>query len=116
MTKAFAKIRFAEYSESSVAETLRACGGDIGGGSETLILDTLVFDGGQIASPSVGLHPKWGGVCTSLSVSHAGQMMVVIKETDDAKPLERGTDCPDADIEKRRGGDNGCRIKKTSTL
>ena len=61
MTKAFAKIRFAEYSESAVAETLRACGGDIGGGSETLILDTLVFDGGQITSPSVRLHPKWGG-------------------------------------------------------
>ena len=113
MTKAFAKIRFAEYSESSVAETLRACGGDIGGGSETLILDTLVFDGGQITSPTNCSYVEWGGVCPTLAGT-IGRMTVIIKGIGDENPLERGTDCPDADIEKCRGG-NGCRIKKTST-
>lgn len=34
----FGKKSFSEYDEISVAETLRSSGGDIGGGSENLVL------------------------------------------------------------------------------
>ena len=41
---------------------LLPCAADrMGGGSETLIVDTLVFDEGQITCPTNGLNPKWGG-------------------------------------------------------
>ena len=35
---AFGKKSFSKYEEISVAETLRSSGGDIGGGSENLVL------------------------------------------------------------------------------
>lgn len=34
----FGKKSFSKYEETSVAETLRSSGGDIGGGSENLVL------------------------------------------------------------------------------
>lgn len=47
MIKAFEKFSFNEYKETTVAGTLRAHnGGDVGGGSETLIIDALVFNEG----------------------------------------------------------------------
>lgn len=52
-----------------------------------VILDTLVFDEGQITCPTNGLNPKWGGVCHSLS-GNAGRTVAVIKyaeDTDNAK-------------------------------
>ena len=33
-----------------------------GGGGETLIVDTLIFDSAQITCPTNGLNPKWGGM------------------------------------------------------
>lgn len=34
------------------------------GGSEVLVVETLVFDEGQITCPTNGLNPKWGGNAT----------------------------------------------------
>ena len=53
---------FGNYAEG--LGTLRASGGDVGGGSEMLIVDTLVFDEGQITCPTNGLNPQWGGNAT----------------------------------------------------
>ena len=56
---AYTSTRFGEYKEG--VGTLKASGGDIGGGSETLILETMVFDETQITSPVNGSNPQWGG-------------------------------------------------------
>lgn len=34
------------------------------GGSEVLVVETLVFDEGQITCPTNGLNPQWGGCAT----------------------------------------------------
>lgn len=52
--------RYAEYSEGEVAVTLRSSFGDYGGGSEVLVVDTLVFDTTQVTSPGNYSHPTWG--------------------------------------------------------
>lgn len=52
------------------------------GGSEVLIVETLVFDEGQITCPTNGLNPQWGGLCHSLS-GNAGRTVVVIREKND---------------------------------
>lgn len=39
----------------------------MGGGSETLIVETLVFDEGQITNPMQGSNPQWGG---AMPLSH----------------------------------------------
>ena len=41
--------------------TLRERSGSYGGGGEVLVIDTLVFDEGQITCPTNGLNPQWGG-------------------------------------------------------
>lgn len=61
--------------------TLKANGGDCGGGSETLIVETLVFDEGQITNPMQGSNPQWGGQCHSLT-GNAGRTVVIIREVD----------------------------------
>lgn len=46
-----------------VCETIQAYYG--GGGLNTpVVVETLVFDEGQITSPTNGNHPTWGGVAT----------------------------------------------------
>lgn len=45
-----------------------------------MVIDTLVFDEGQITCPTNGLHPRWGGQCHSLS-GNAGRTVVVIDKT-----------------------------------
>ena len=86
---------FGQYAEG--LGTLRASGGDYGGGgSEMLIVDTLVFDEGQITCPTNGLNPQWGGQCHALS-GNAGRTVVIIKQadyiSDDTTPKVGGR-CP----------------------
>lgn len=64
MKKTYSQIKYGEYAESERSVTLRRMSGDYGGGSEVLVIDTLVFDEGQITCPTNGLHPKWGGGVT----------------------------------------------------
>lgn len=47
-----------------------------------IVIDTLVFDEGQITCPTNGLHPTWGGQCHSLS-GNAGRTVVIIRERDE---------------------------------
>ena len=47
-----------------------------------IVVETLVFDEGQITCPTNGLHPKWGGLCHTLS-GEAGRAVVIIREKDD---------------------------------
>lgn len=54
----------AGYKDDEVAVNLTVCGGSYGGGSEVLVVETLVFDEGQITCPTNGLNPKWGGNAT----------------------------------------------------
>lgn len=44
-----------------------------GGGSEVLIVETLVFDEGQITCPTNGLNPKWGGAATRYPGTQEGR-------------------------------------------
>lgn len=60
--RTYNQISYGEYEESEAAVTLRNSGGDCGGGSEVLVIDTLVFDEGQITCPTNGLNPQWGGL------------------------------------------------------
>ena len=46
-----------------------------------MIVDTLVFDEGQITCKLNGNVPTWGGCCHSLS-GNAGRTVVIIKEND----------------------------------
>ena len=79
-SKGYALTSFGQYAES--LGTLRASGGDRGGGSEMLIVDTLVFDKAQITSKFNYSAPTWGGQCHPLT-SAAGEAIVIIKVTDD---------------------------------
>lgn len=72
----------AGYKEDDVSVNLTVCGGSNGGGSEVLVVETLVFDEGQITCPTNGLNPQWGGLCHSLS-GNAGRTVVIIREEED---------------------------------
>ena len=76
----YTQKRYADYTADETSVTLRESGADYGGGSEVLIVDTLVFDEGQITCPTNGLHPRWGEQCHSLS-GNAGRTVVVIDKT-----------------------------------
>ena len=60
-----------------------------GGGSEVLIVETLVFDEGQITCPTNGLNPKWGGCCHALS-GNAGRTVVIISYQEKTGTLTPG--------------------------
>ena len=53
----------ATAKETEVCTTLPASMG-LGGGYVPMIVDTLVFDEGQITSKQNGNHPTWGGNAT----------------------------------------------------
>lgn len=53
----------ATAKETEVCTTLPASMG-LGGGYVPMIVDTLVFDEGQITSKQNGNHPTWGGAAT----------------------------------------------------
>lgn len=48
---------------TEVCNTLPASMG-MGGGYVPMVVETLVFDEGQITNPEQGSHPTWGGVAT----------------------------------------------------
>lgn len=62
--KTFTEKRFFLWVEDEVSVTLRERSGSYGGGSEVLVIETLVFDEGQITCPTNGLNPQWGGAAT----------------------------------------------------
>ena len=62
--KTYINTKFGRFDEDDVSVSVRACGADCGGGGEVLVVETLVFDEGQITCPKNGLHPKWGGAAT----------------------------------------------------
>lgn len=66
-------------TETDISPTIEAGAGE-GGNNLPMILDALVFDEGQITCPTLGLHPKWGGISTTLAESTANRMTVIIKE------------------------------------
>ena len=45
-----------------------------------MILDTLVFDEGQVTCPTTGMNPQWGGCCQTLN-GNVGRMTVIIADT-----------------------------------
>ena len=57
----YTEKRFFKWIEDDVCVTLRNSGASYGGGSEVLIVDTLVFDNAQITSKLNYSHPTWGG-------------------------------------------------------
>ena len=46
-----------------------------------VLVNTLVFDEGQITCPTNGLNPQWNGLCHSLS-GNAGRTVVIIDGAD----------------------------------
>lgn len=72
----------AGYKQDETSVNLTVCGGTYGGGSEVLVVETLVFDEGQITCPTNGLNPQWGGCCHALS-GNAGRTVVIIREEED---------------------------------
>lgn len=61
-----------------VCETVQSFYGT-GGGNVPIVVETLVFDEGQITSPTNGNVPTWGGCCHSLS-GNASRTVVIIRE------------------------------------
>ena len=57
--RCYADKQFGRYSEDNRSPALRVK--EPFGGGELLILDTLIFDEGQITCPTNGLNPQWGG-------------------------------------------------------
>jgi hypothetical protein len=62
--KTYKQTKYGKYAEGDVAVTLRSSFGDYGGGSEVLVVNTLVFDSAQITSKLNYSHPTWGGNAT----------------------------------------------------
>lgn len=94
---------YAELVETDcIGGTLKLKGGaSCGqGGGETLILETLVFDEGQITCPTNGIHPKWNGMCHGLTLN-AGRTVVVIREVSEAEQVDTEV-MVSASVEKRQ--------------
>ena len=53
-----------------------------------MIVDTLVFDEGQITCKLNGNVPTWGGCCHSLS-GNAGRTVVIIREENELPESSR---------------------------
>lgn len=60
--KTYTEKKFFEWHEDDTSVTLRERSGSYGGGSEVLVIDTLVFDESSITSPVNGNVPQWGGL------------------------------------------------------
>ena len=60
MVKTYTENHYGDYRATEQANSLRACGATIGGGSEVLVIEpiafkddiTVKFDGGALRSPS----------------------------------------------------------------
>ena len=64
MKKVYNKVKNDEWAETDVCMAVIARYGT-GGGNIPLVVDTLVFDEGQITCPTNGMHPTWGGCATA---------------------------------------------------
>lgn len=58
--------------DTEISPTIPASAG-MGGGYVPMIVDTLVFDEGQITCPTNGLNPKWGGGAVTHSPATPGE-------------------------------------------
>ena len=52
---------YGDYRNAEICNSIRSSGATCGGGSEMLIVETLVFDESGITSPTNANVPKWGG-------------------------------------------------------
>ena len=77
----YTEKRFFEWYEDSVSVTLRSSGASYGGGSEVLIVETLIFDGAQITSQTNRSTVAWVG---DLRNTHQGHW------TDDSGDPRKG--------------------------
>jgi hypothetical protein len=68
--RCYTPTSYGQYAEGY--GTLRASGGDVGGGAEMLIVDTLIFDNAQITSKLNYSHPTWGAKPSSHKRSRTG--------------------------------------------
>lgn len=64
--RTYTENRYGDYRETDAGNTIRSNGASCGGGSEVLVIETLVFDEGQITSPVEHSNPTWGGAATPL--------------------------------------------------
>lgn len=62
----------AEMTDGSISPSLLARAGT-GGGNVPMIVETLVFDEGQITCPTNGSRPEWGGAATPCRETPHGQ-------------------------------------------
>lgn len=60
----FTENHYGDYRPTEQSNNIRANGASIGGGSEVLVVETLVFDEMQITSKINGNNPTWGGYAT----------------------------------------------------
>lgn len=60
MKKTYTEVRFFKWKEDEISVSLRASSASYGGGSEVLVVDTLVFNDTQVTSPTNGNNPQWG--------------------------------------------------------
>jgi len=89
--KSYCTTNFGNYAEG--LGTLRASGGDIGGGGEALIVDVLPFDTTQITSDKNWSHPKYGDPCHPLA-SGQHPPTVVIHELSESDRLPESGSAP----------------------
>lgn len=92
MIRTYAEKRFFKWQEDEVSVSLRAQSGSYGGGSEVLVVQTLVFDEAQITSPLNRNVPRWGGCCHTLS-NEAGRTVVIIRHEDPDGTRIDSTEC-----------------------
>ena len=62
--KTFTENKYGDYRLTERSNSLRAKGATCGGGSEVLVVETLVFDAAQVTSKINGNRPTWGGIAT----------------------------------------------------
>lgn len=79
----------ATAKDTEICSTLPASMG-LGGGYVPMIVDTLVFDEGQITCPTNGPNPHWNGQCHALS-GNAGRTVAITREKDMSYQKVTGT-------------------------
>lgn len=90
--KTYKENHYGDYMEDEVANSLRACGATIGGGSEVLIVDVLPFDTTQVTSGKNWSHPKYGDPCHPLaSQQHPPVVVIKAKVKNDLSESERNS-------------------------
>lgn len=73
-----------------------------GGGSETIVVETLVFDATQVTSKANGNNPTWGD-CHTISAGNANRATVIIREKNDEDKDGTGIYCTERATDGRYG-------------